>query len=434
MSLHLMILKSRYILVVTDCACHYFVSRASNQKASDSPTPQQDQSHSHSQQSDSGSNHSTGKPKNPGSSKGHSLTARGMGTEHSNNSHSRHAGSGKRGQKDTTGSQKHEVGDETLKSNSRPGSVSPNTQRSAQSRTLDPAKRPSGGGGGGRGAGEIIRTTTNHSRGSSLTPNLSPHSTLSASSSSGSLRLEAEYGSTTTTTTTTITNAASAGGVVMGMEPKTAPEEVVEEGRGEGAEGVAVPTGSGSSTSVSAESELSNGTDASSSAVLEQLEAVHLNKSERHLPELQPSATSHSRVDITQTPPVRDGNLNPSSVSGALISSPPGLSKSWSQPLPVSKQSEMVCQQLDLSSGLKPSPLLARSESLGVGSQTGMLSRHLLSRDGGGGGGGAEAAHGGIGSVEQRRTGMVPTTSLSNDGMCTCLWTCVSNCIVGCSS
>ena len=390
---------------VTTCSLSLFGSRASSQKGSTTDSSmQQDQSHSHSKQSDS---HSSGKQvKSAGSSKGHSSAARGMGTEHS---HPRHGGSGKRNPKD---SQKHEVGDETSKPNSRPGSVSPNTQKSAHSRTLDPVKRTAGGGGSGRGvAGERdnIRTT-NHSRGSSLTksltPNLSPRSTLSASSSSGSLRQEAD-GSTATPTP------ASTGGVVSGAEPKI-PAEEAEEGKGEMEEGVRV-NGVRQESGLSIESESSSG-DGS----YEQLEAVHLSRSDGHVPQLQQAVASRSRVDPAglQMPPIvaaSGENANPS------ISSPPGLSKSRSQPLPLSKQSEMVCRQLDLGpgsggsgNGTKPSPLLAGSDVVVGGPSGRMLTQRLLSRGGGGVEGGEP--QGNFGSVEQKATNMVPSSSLNNDG------------------
>ena len=388
------------LLAVTATHSLYLVPRASNQKGtspSDPPT-QQDQSHSHSKPSDSGSTHSTGRQlsssKNLGSNKGHPSTAQGLGTEHSSNLHSRHAGSGKRSLKDSAVSQRHDIGDETLKSDSRPGSVSPSTQKSAHSRTLDPPKRSSSGVGGVR---EV--ENSNDSRGSSitksLTPNLSPRSTLSASSSSGSLRQEAEYG-------TTATNGPTGGGA-MGAEPKPAAEEV-EERRREMGEGVAASRGSGES-GLSVESELSSGTEGSN-AVLEQLEEIHLSRFDGHVPpELKQSV-------IPQALAVTEGNVDPS------ISSPPGLSKSRSQPLPLSKQSERVCRKLDLSSGAKPSPLLASSDSAEVGPQ--MTGSRLLSR-----GQSAGESQGSIGSVEQRGTGMVPTTSLSNDGMFAFFfWTC----------
>ena len=294
--------------------------------------------------------------------------------------HSR--GSVKRGQ----GSHKHDVGDETLKSNSRPGSVSPSTQKSAHSRTLEPMK------GGGRRAGErdsvsvrtttTTTTTTSHSRGSSitksLTPNLSPHSTLSASSSSGSLRQEAEYTPPTTTTSTTVTS--SAGGGAAGAEPRATTEEEIEESRREGDEGVVEGV---AESGLGLENKSSNATlDSSTHAVLEQLEAVHLSKSQNSVvEELQPTAVSHSIVDAIQT--VTGAAVDPS----IAISSPPGLSKSRSQPLPLSERSEMVCRQLDLGAGgVNPSPVLARSDSMGVGPQAGsrLLGQHLLSRGGGG--------------------------------------------------
>ena len=109
-------------------------------------------------------------------------SSRGTGSEHSVNSRS--SGGSRKTQKEL---QRNNFGDESLKSHPpRPGSISPNTQKS-----LDAMKRvPSLGMSLGK-----MDIRSNHSRGStkSATPNLSPtSSSLTASCSSGSLGQEVE--------------------------------------------------------------------------------------------------------------------------------------------------------------------------------------------------------------------------------------------------
>lgn len=349
------------------------VCRASNQRAQGGPdaVPASDQANPHPKQSDpstkqaktqgGGGGGGGGKTHSHGSSRGGGSGSVSATAEHSGSPHSR-SGS-KRTHKDPShatgagGGGRHEAlaGEENvpplLRSNSRPGSISPNTQKVASGhhvRTSDSAGSVRASRSGGE-AGErtiVVTTTTTHSSGSSitqsLTPNLSPHSTLSTSSSSGSLRQEVEEGA----------------------EPHT---RRAADG-GSGVEGVA-PGGRGN-------------------VLLEHVQAgrrdvgVYSEPKEQVLErreELQILTQSDSRppregvvgVAIPEPPPTRSlpppvavlevggvvGGVEGAGSGSPPISSPPGLSKNRTQPLSLSMQSERVCRQLDLTADPSPSPL-----------------------------------------------------------------------------
>lgn len=270
----------------------------------------------------------------------------------------------------------------------------------------------------------IKTPATNHSRGSSITksmtPNLSPHSTLSTSSSSGSLRQEAEY-------TPPNVPPSSAGGGGIGVEPRATLEEEEEAKDNQREVNEEVPTGrEGSGLSV--EGDFSNcTTDSSGNVVLEQLESIHLSKSENSvLPELQ-RATSHSHSSDTtiQAPPTKGVVAGMPNVDPSLsISSPPGLSKSRSQPLSSSsssssKHSDMVCRQLDLGTSVNPSSVTADMDGVVAGQQVAprMLSQQFLSRGSGGGDADENQVKSGSGGVEQRATGGVSSNSDGESSM-----------------
>ena len=164
---------------------------------------------------------------------------------------------------------------------------------------------------------------------------------------------------------------------------------------------------------LSVESELS--TDSSSNVVLEQLEAIHLGKSESELQ--QATSHSHSSDTAIQAPPTK--GVEPGTLamdSSVSISSPPGLSKSRSQPLPSSRNhSEKVCRQLDLGTSVNPSSVAANVDGVGVGRQQAgprLLSQQFLSKGGGGGGVDGGQENSGSGSVEEQKP-----VSNSSDGM-----------------
>ena len=144
----------------------------------------------------SSSDQSHSQPKQSNSSVSHSRPAKNMtqsyspGTEVSNNIDSKLNISARKVIKDGNVDLKHEYLEQdenttTFKSASRPGSVSPNTQKTGNSRTSEPKKQSFRD-------RERSSFRTTHSRGGSITKSLSPRSTLSASSSSGSLRQETE--------------------------------------------------------------------------------------------------------------------------------------------------------------------------------------------------------------------------------------------------
>lgn len=331
-----------------------------------------DQPPSNPKQSDSGA--TSKQTKNLGSKAHTHSSLRAASSELSSSSHSRHTGPSKITQRDNTSTtQKHDGGDEStvmLKSNSRPGSVSPNTQKSGHSRTLEPQKRSLGGPSRAEQDRDSIRT--NHSQGSSITksmtPNMSPRSTLSTSSSSGSLRQDTD-------------DAAGVGVSVVEVELNV---EKADENDGEGGRGVEVPGGSrgvvleeedSESVGYSIGSQLSSGEDSQTNAVTEQFEGVRLSRSEGQGVDSQKQAHAfHSKSDARNT---REGVAIPvapstsalppvvmSSVEGSSppISSPPGLSKTRIQPLPLSAQSERICRQLDLAS--KPLPLQSEHSTI----------------------------------------------------------------------
>lgn len=270
--------------------------------------------------------------------KSHSNSSRGTGMEHGANSRSSGGGS-RRTQKEL---QRNNFGDDGLKAHPpRPGSISPNTQKS-----LDAMKRvPSLGMSLGK-----MDIRSNHSRGStkSATPNLSPtSSSLTASCSSGSLGQEVEE-------------------VGVATEEVAVSPVVEDEGNEGGGNRVLSQDsrGSGGMTEVPVVS------DSQVTVEQEGQQKLFPTDTNGHVLNPQQVPASYSKpagVDSYVATPTTscvpiDVGSSVTEGSSPPMSSPPGLSKSRTQPLPLSAQSELVCRQLDL--GSHPPPLLMANHNL----------------------------------------------------------------------
>ena len=321
--------------------------RASNQKAQGGGGGNDDSSEQ--------SNFSTtNKPsKNLSTSKIH-----GTGTEDLSMSHSSSKQSGSTSVKKVMKENAQKQDNLEQKSGSRSGSVSPNTQKNSQSRTSSSdsisSKRQTG-----REKIERDGVRTNHSRGSSLTksftPNLSPKSTLSTSSSSGSLKQEGEDTSDVVV------------GVSSGAE---LPRRVERSGEGDvdsmrSCDRVVISEDHERTAKVSGIEDMQVNSVTSQSggtSLNRKLEAGSHTSNSKAIKGPREAAAFSSVTPISNLPPVtvlkdKGGVMGTS----PPISSPPGLSKTKQgrdQPLPLSTQSALVCRQLDLSVS-KPSPQLS---------------------------------------------------------------------------
>ena len=205
---------------------------------------------------------------------------------------------------------------------SRPGSVSPGTLKSGgHARTTVGLSRAVS-----EPNKENIRI--NHSRGSSmtqsLTPNLSPRSTISDSSSSaGSLRQEVDD-------------------VIGSVRARKTLE--LEIG---GSEGVSSVSSEGERVECEFGAEVVKEDESISSESVKQEGTIDVQQQQ------QQTRLAHFKSDtrpskegtgVSSLPAVEGGGG-----SSPPISSPPGLSKTRAQPLSLSRQSELVCRQLELS-------------------------------------------------------------------------------------
>lgn len=309
------------------------VSRASNQRGQGGDTLLSDLTDSHPKQSDE----NVSSKESKGGGKTHASTQR--GAEPSGSPHSRHtADSGRRTVKDI-GERQDEDGLATVKSLSRPGSISPSTQKANYSRSVESSLT--------RGLAEPYKegVRTNHSRGNSmtqsLTPDLSPRSTLSDSSSSGSLRQEVDD--------------------VVGVGEELHGKQSAEvECCGEGvSNGGVLEDSADMLNSKSLRANVTDGVRTDNSEGYLQgnyVQRTLITSSKYGVRPPQEGVAIPVVASSCTLPPVATSQGGTAEGNSPPMSSPPGLSKARTQPLSLSTQSESVCRRLDLSD--KPSPLL----------------------------------------------------------------------------